>query len=76
MIDTAQEQPQHHGWDEHADFSTYSDARLDLEQNLIDEKIRWAREDNDGEREAYYEQQMRMLQAERKRRAGGEQGTL
>jgi hypothetical protein len=55
-------------WDLHPDYSTYSDARLNLDQNLVEEKIRWAQEDRDPHRVTYYEQRMRLLQAERMRR--------
>jgi hypothetical protein len=58
------------GWREHPDFSTYSDARLDQYQKLIDENIRWAKEADDPVLETHNEQEMRMLQAERGRRQG------
>jgi hypothetical protein len=62
------------GWREHPDFSTYSDARLDQAQRLIDENIRWAKQAGDPTLETYNEQEMRMLQAERTRRNGNGNG--
>ena len=64
------------GWREHPDFSTYSDARLDQAQRLIDENIRWAKQAGDPTLETYNEQEMRMLQAERGRRQGGQNALL
>ena len=61
-----------HGWREHPDFSTYSDQRLDLAQKLIDENIRWANAAGDPLLATYHEQEMRMVQAERGRRHGGQ----
>lgn len=49
------------GWREHPDFSTYSDARLDQAQRLIDENIRWAKQAGDPTIETYNELEMRML---------------
>jgi hypothetical protein len=64
------------GWREHPDFSTFSDARLDQYQKLIDENIRWAKEAGDPVLETHNEQEMRMLQAERGRRQGGKNALL
>lgn len=58
-----------HGWREHPDFSTFSDQRLQLSQELIDENIDWAKKSGDPVLETYYEQEMRLLQAERGRRS-------
>src|SRR5687767_6776048 len=58
------------GWGQHPDFTTFSDFRLELNQALIDDNIRAARERGDEQEVVYHEQQMRMLQAERKRRTG------
>ena len=52
-------------------FEEFSDARLDLEQKLVEEKITWADTDGDGLLKSYYENEMRLLQAERARRNGG-----
>jgi hypothetical protein len=53
------------------DFTSMSDARLTLQEGLIDENIRWAEQAGDPLLATYYGQQMRALQAERKRRNGG-----
>jgi KaiC/GvpD/RAD55 family RecA-like ATPase len=66
----------HAVWREHPDFSTFSDKRLKLHQNLIDEDIRWAEKVGDSVRGTYYEQEMRMLQAERGRRHGASDSLL
>jgi len=70
ISEEAESQISEFGWGEHPEFTTYSDQRLNLAQALIDEDIRAAREQGDELEAIYYEQRMRMLQAERKRRNG------
>lgn len=72
----AEEQTRHVEWRERPDFSTFSDKRLELHQELIEEDIRWAEKAGDSLRAIYFEQEMRMLQAERGRRRGGQNALL
>ena len=69
-MDNSRTDTENKGCDPHPDYSTYSDAHLDQEQSIVDERIRWAQEDKDPCRATYYEQRMRLLQTERARRNG------
>src|SRR5262245_59003367 len=55
----------------HPEFSEYSDARLEQYQAILEEKLRWAKEDGDVMEISWYESEMSLLQAERARRNGG-----
>jgi RecA-family ATPase len=59
------------GYEPMPDFTDMSDARLELQQALLDENIKWAEAAGDPLLATYYRQQMRALQAERARRNGG-----
>lgn len=61
--------PAYPGWQPMPDFTCMSDARLALQENLLDENIRWSEEGGDPLQATYYRLQMRALQAERKRRS-------
>jgi hypothetical protein len=68
---TDSQQQRDTGWGPHPDYSSYSDAYLDLEQGTVQDKIEWAKEDSDELRAIYFEDRMRLLNAERARRNGG-----
>jgi hypothetical protein len=68
---TDSQQQRDTGWGPHPDYSSYSDAYLDLEQGTVQDKIGWAKEDGDELRAIYFEDRMRLLNAERGRRNGG-----
>ncbi len=52
----------------HPDFSVFSDARLDLHQNILQERIDFAQADGNAELTTWLGQQMRLVRAERAHR--------
>jgi hypothetical protein len=59
------------GWRPHPEFGSFSDSRLNLWQGTLDEEIGWAKAGGDSGLVIYLQQEMALLQAERKRRNGG-----